>query len=379
MTKTIIPNFTGPHGFGARHHHDPAPFSLWDAIKHDFRHPTKNEWAWLVAHFHSGRQIRIREPILFVEARAPPTPRPLTVDGMAVRFIVPTEKEDDPFALMKKDEIPIRCTNNYMDIRSRGQVDPLFPLELKRWKIPGWEEKRALVDMMCGICNPRCIHIVCPIIIVELYHDDGRSYAPGSLPRTVAGCSVVWYHQARSIFEDKVSYLLAENVLLPAFELPPPPAMVPTPNINQPAIEKHRPKHYNPENLDTEVCRHRDAIQQQPPDYPRCSITHPRYLPEPFSTNNYTLTSSAPFSNTIPRSPLALRAENIELGAWFSLTDTFRLSTETPETYLQAVGVSMAIPSAPQPPFPDALSQTPRGQDVEWKDLTLFDVFSPTS
>lgn len=96
------------------------------------------------------------------------------------------------------DARPISFTNNYAGMR--GPEDPL-DFRFRKWVQPSAEQLTSLVRVMCQICNPTRIHILCPRLILELGHDDGRVYPSGSLPCVVGGFSVHWRHEKTHAFD----------------------------------------------------------------------------------------------------------------------------------------------------------------------------------
>ncbi|KAL8629113.1 hypothetical protein Q9189_005169 [Teloschistes chrysophthalmus] len=81
-------DWSGRQGYGARHRFDSAPFTLWDACLNDFRQSTDIESRWMIKKF-SATAIAFHFPILIIETSVPPKPLPLTVAGVATRFVPP--------------------------------------------------------------------------------------------------------------------------------------------------------------------------------------------------------------------------------------------------------------------------------------------------
>ena len=190
ITTNIIKTWTGPKRFGARHQYGDAPFSLWNTAVADFRHPTSEEGDWLSSRYPNSR-IAFRWPTLIIETNMPPNPLPLTVAGVAAKFVPPPEVDNGVPGLVM-DNLPIQITNDYMNMKS--SIDPP-PFRLTKWKRPTSEQQRAIVDVISNICNPHYVHVLFPYIIVKLY-EDGRCYGAGSLPRTIGGCTTTKKRQS---------------------------------------------------------------------------------------------------------------------------------------------------------------------------------------
>ncbi|KAL8906579.1 MAG: hypothetical protein Q9171_006214 [Xanthocarpia ochracea] len=150
--------WTGPKGFGARHQYDDAPFSFWNSAVEDFRLPTSEERAWLSSRYPNSR-IAFRWPTLIIETNIPPKPLPLTVAGVAAKFVPPPEAENGVNAGPVKDNLPTKINNDYMNMKS--SIDPL-PFTLTKWKRPTSEQKRAIVDVISNISNPHYVHVLFP-------------------------------------------------------------------------------------------------------------------------------------------------------------------------------------------------------------------------
>ena len=194
-------NWTGPHGYGARHKLDDAPFSLWDEERTDFRLPTDLETKWLMTKFQPTG-ILFQWPIMVIQTNTPPRPLPLTTGAVPVKFIPspsPSETDDERRLkiLLVEDERPLGFPTHYIGMR--GPADPLLT-PLRKWILPSDDELTSLVKTFQHFCNTRVIYILCPHLIVELYCDDQRTYESGSLPRTVGGYTVHYHHDSTSAF-----------------------------------------------------------------------------------------------------------------------------------------------------------------------------------
>ncbi|KAL8723025.1 MAG: hypothetical protein Q9181_007366 [Wetmoreana brouardii] len=187
----MLKNWSGPQGYGARHRFDSAPFTLWDAYAKDFRQPTDIESRWIITKFRATAVV-FQLPMLIIETPVPPQPLPLTVAGVATKFIPPPAAglaSSTPRAL--PDDRPLLDVTNYAAMR--GVADPL-PFQLTRWQQPSQEQLQAIVQVVSSFCQPEFIHILCPYLIVEIRYEHNRSYQPASLPRTIGGFATIYHH-----------------------------------------------------------------------------------------------------------------------------------------------------------------------------------------
>ena len=203
---------TGPLGYGRRHRTDDAPFSLFDQTSQDFRQPTLKEWEWIM-NMYSASRIGLYFPTIVIETENPPDPLPLTVATVAARFVPPPSSPSELTPLY--DARPLKFTNNYAGMR--GPEDPL-DFQFHKWMQPSTEQLDTLVRVLCQICNPTRIHILCPRLIVELVHGDGKVYPSGSLPRVVGGFSVHWHHQTTPAF-DGISMEARQRLITPTVDV----------------------------------------------------------------------------------------------------------------------------------------------------------------
>ncbi|KAL8871705.1 MAG: hypothetical protein Q9174_002524 [Haloplaca sp. 1 TL-2023] len=366
--------WTGSKGYGSRHVHDDAPFTLWDSNRHDFRLPGEQEYDWFGEKFpHSV--IRTRWPILVIETNTPPWPLPLTIGGVAVKFI-PPQPRLGPF----KEHLPIQLTTNYVNPRS-----PLDPVDFKipRWQQLTMDQRRELVRAISTFCNPKWIHAAYPYIIIELYIDS-RSYARGSLPCKIAGCAAIYHHQATSVFKDMIThgvptlmapapgiedtadYLQANHVLSPEVRISS-PLMT---NVGQSATlatgttagillrDSHSQQKLS--------VAHHGFLQSDDVFHPTEGGTHIGVIDQRFEHLDVALVGLNPsinfdnssyFESDRPRR--LLRGNEITLGSWFTLD-----GISTGLVSLMARGTSMEIPPPP-----------PGATEIRHMDYTLFDAF----
>lgn len=369
--------WTGPKGFGAKHEYDNAPFHLWDSAINDFRLPKPEERAWLSTRFPDSR-IAFRWPTISIETTTPPTPLPLTIAGVAVRFVPPVETGYGVSPGPVQDNMPIKITNNYLNMRS--SMDPL-PFKLTKWKKPTAQQKRAIIDVLSGICNPHFIHILCPYIIVELYQDD-RRYGPGSLPRRIGGYSAVYHHQATSVFEGMTLHGVPRHIP-PSANRQDTSDYLQAYHVLTPGVRVSSGRHYfvgqwaNVAVGTTAGILLRDNHGQQRltvahhgfPDgddiyHPTHRGTHIGIIDERFEHLDVALAKLNPsinydnstyFESKRPRR--LLRGSEIELGAWFTVD-----GMSTGMVSLRAIGITMEVPPRPA-----------RMTEIEWSDWNLFD------
>ena len=88
-----------------------------DSAAEDFRLPTSEERAWLSSRYPDSR-LAFRWPTLIIETNIPPKPLPLTVAGVAAKFVPPPEVENGANAGPVKDNLPTKITNDYMNMRA---------------------------------------------------------------------------------------------------------------------------------------------------------------------------------------------------------------------------------------------------------------------
>lgn len=198
-TPYLGSRWSGPRGYGARHIHDKVPFTLWDDTKQDFHLPTEHENAWLWNRYNAT-EIEFRFPIIFIATLRPPIPLPLTVAGVAAKFVPPRvpDASDNAEAKIRPfgDVRHLAVSTDYAGMR--GPKDPL-DFSFRKWFNPADDQLNALMEALSQFCNPRFVHILCPRIIVEI-DCDGKDYVKGSMPRTIGGFSVHYHHQTEPLF-----------------------------------------------------------------------------------------------------------------------------------------------------------------------------------
>ena len=195
MASDAGPNWSGSRGYGCRHRLDTAPFSLWNEDSQAFRLADKWEVGWIKRTYHAT-QIGFQWPMIVIETETSPSPLPLTLGCVAVRFVAPPSAPSVGNITGRtlpdlEDVRPFGSTTNYAGMR--GPADPLS-FTFRSWYKPTGEQLQELAAELFRICNPSKIHVLCPNVIVELRTDDGRSYQPGSLPRSLGGYAAHYHH-----------------------------------------------------------------------------------------------------------------------------------------------------------------------------------------
>lgn len=189
-----VPNWSRSRGYGCRHRLDIAPFSLWNEEAQRFRLADEWEVDWIQTAYHA-EQIGFQWPTIVIETSKPPSPLPSTLGCVAVRLVAPHSAPSvgihgSEFPDLE-DVRPFSFTTDYAGMR--GPADPLSFI-FRSWYEPTEEQLQKLATELFRICNPFKIHVLCPNVIVELKTDDGRSYQPGSLPRSLGGYAAHYHH-----------------------------------------------------------------------------------------------------------------------------------------------------------------------------------------
>ena len=370
--------WTGPKGFGCKHRYDDAPFTLWDSDKQDFRLPVKEEQAWFNTKFPDS-VIRTRWPILVIETKTPPAPLPLTIAGVAAKFVPP-----QPMLGPLKEHLPIHITNNYLNLRS--SIDPVH-FNIPKWQKPTMKQRQELVRVVSTFCNPKWIHVVYPYLIIEL-HIDSRSYAAGSLPRTIAGCTAIFHHQTTSVFEGMIIHGLP-RLIAPAPEIEDTSDYLQAHHVLSPGVRILSPLMTNVGPYATLATgttagvllrdnhgqqrltvAHHGFLQSDNVFHPTEAGTHIGMIDQRFQHLDVALVKLNPsvnfenssyFESRKPRR--LLRGNEIMYGSWFSLD-----GMSTGLVSLMARGSSMHLP--PRPPVVTAIT---------YRDYTLLDAFGQMS
>jgi hypothetical protein len=157
-----------------------APFTLWDVVSEDFRHPAPHEHQWIQDAFNAVC-VTYAWPQIFIETPAPPSPVPLTVACVAAVFL------------------PVGSQPRYLSTRTDysnpRMADPIpESLHLPKWEKPSNDQCRVVLESLEQIMNIEAVNFIPPTIIVELRHDDGKEYGKRSLPGIVGGQTTLYHH-----------------------------------------------------------------------------------------------------------------------------------------------------------------------------------------
>lgn len=173
-------------GYGSRHEHDVAEFSLWNDESQRFKFPNPAQMQW-VKEYYKATEVRFEFPVIIVITNHIPDPLPLTVACVAARFV--------PSAPL--DTMP-RINSNYATPRL---PDPV-PFVVQKWASPAKGEIEMIVSALLQLCSPKAINWHGPYCFVELRADDDRVYQRHSLPGVVAGKTTTYHHAATDLWEN---------------------------------------------------------------------------------------------------------------------------------------------------------------------------------
>ncbi|KAL8782453.1 MAG: hypothetical protein Q9213_005383 [Squamulea squamosa] len=194
--------WSGPLGYGARHHLDDAPFCLWNDVEEEFHCGSWSEADWFVKRYQAT-SICFQFPDILIETPKPPELLPLTLAGVAVTFQPLPSSPSTPRNPWEDlhpphDPRPFRSTTRYEGMR---EPRDLLGFDFRRWTKPSDEELRSLADTLFRFYNLRSVHLLGPFIFVDICHHDGRKYAERSMPRTLGGFSLNYHHGPGSSFK----------------------------------------------------------------------------------------------------------------------------------------------------------------------------------
>ncbi len=168
-------------GFGSRHIHDDAPFSLWDAAKEEYRDLLDDEAKWISTRY-SATRILVDLPDIFIQTGSPPDPIPLTLAAAVVRFY--------PLDLTIHRTIPHGVFCPYSSTTREDVLGYTVP----RYAIPTDEQCLEVIDKLEKEIAIRSIHFLPPMIIVEIQANDGRHYERKTLPSKAGGMKIIYHH-----------------------------------------------------------------------------------------------------------------------------------------------------------------------------------------
>ncbi|KAL9610229.1 MAG: hypothetical protein Q9167_005051 [Letrouitia subvulpina] len=174
-------------GWGSRHIHDNAPFSLWDHNNTTFRNPSNHEIDWIFDTYQP-KAVHIGPPDIFVDTEHPPTKIPLTLGGALVRFAPPG---------LCIPMTPFGSLRPYPD-RKR---DDLLTSPLPLYSIPPHEICLEIMQLLGQEVDFRAIHFLPPLIYVELDISTGKAYNRHSLPSKAGDVSIQYCHSAEGYWK----------------------------------------------------------------------------------------------------------------------------------------------------------------------------------
>ncbi|KAL9102382.1 MAG: hypothetical protein Q9163_002475 [Psora crenata] len=187
-------------GFGSRHVHDRAPFSLWDHESATFREPVARELDWIFATYRA-RAIHVSLPDIIIRTDRPPAAIPLTVGGALVRFV-----PEDMFL----PNLPAGSLRPYPDRRRADLLSSPLPL----YSIPSHQQCHEIIRLLELEVDIKAIHFLPPQIIVELDMTSGKRYDRYSLASKAGGISIQ-YHEANESFWKGSSQMRYERLISP--------------------------------------------------------------------------------------------------------------------------------------------------------------------
>lgn len=144
----------------------------------DFRWPNNEEGKW-IANKYQAVEISYEWPHIFIQTSNPPSPVPLTVAGVAAKFL--------PVGVEPR---PLIGNNLYFN----STMSDLIPnLSLIPWELPSTDSMSIIAEALSRVANILAINYMWPTIYVELRWD-GRQYESQSLPGIIGGCATVYHH-----------------------------------------------------------------------------------------------------------------------------------------------------------------------------------------
>lgn len=182
-------------GFGSRHIHDDAPFTLWDSVKAEFREMLPEESEWVFKKYNA-RRILIEYPDIFIQTDSPPDPIPLILAAAIVRFY--------PLDVTLHTTIPRGSFFPY----STTQREDLLGYPVHRYEIPTDNQCLEIIEKLKKETSIRSVHFLPPVIIVGLHANDGRHYGRKTLPAKAGGLNIAYHHSEEGFWkgQSQLSY-----------------------------------------------------------------------------------------------------------------------------------------------------------------------------
>lgn len=176
---------------GCRHQLDVAPFSLWDNESQDYICPTEDQITWIWRNYLPSRVEWWRGYGIFTIFTDTPSLLghaglvTLTIACVPVIF-VPREAEG---TFLTGPPMPNTMFYCHLSI-----PDPLPLFKTHPWIGPSIQEAQMILNHLNDICNVHALNFVLSRDLIVELADDGRRYAPGSLPHNLGGWFALYHH-----------------------------------------------------------------------------------------------------------------------------------------------------------------------------------------
>lgn len=189
-------------GFGNRHRHDDAPFTLWNDEENTFRDPTREELLWIRRRF-VAISIDLAFPHMCIRTLDPPNPIPCTVAAVLVRFAPPDVN------------IELTPTVNFYPYGDKDR--DVLTSKLPTFSFPDPEVCVTIIRKLALEVKMRAIHFLPPLIIVEVAGN--KVYERYSLPGRAGEITIVYHVSATPYWSGNMqlsySRLLEPSDLVP--------------------------------------------------------------------------------------------------------------------------------------------------------------------
>lgn len=200
------PRWTGS-GFGCRHVHDHAPFTLWREEEQRFSFPSADQRRYIFENYHVESILFIGW-LLIIKTSNPPSPViPLTIGCCPCIFVPP---QHSPKFLIGDAPYP-----------NHRLQDPCPHFASEKLLLPSKDKMLAILSVLSSRANIRRAYFLPYQFVVELVYGDNRMYQRGSLPGRVAGITTFYHHSPNSFLCEMRSQA-SERLLDPLQYLPGP-------------------------------------------------------------------------------------------------------------------------------------------------------------
>ncbi|MCJ1227536.1 hypothetical protein MMC12_004192 [Toensbergia leucococca] len=169
-------------GSGSRHIHDVAPFDMWDNEEQRYKHSTSEIVDWICTTY-SATRLLFGFSCMILGTLTPPNPMPLTVGGMAAKFLPPDTE----------------CPESLLGNTNYGfhRLPDPYPLQLNGSESTTGQ-KCEIIHALRQVCNLEAMIFSSVVNVAILVGGDGRQYTTQSLPGKVGGAATVYYHGSES-------------------------------------------------------------------------------------------------------------------------------------------------------------------------------------